>query len=299
MTLQATGWMKEPRRLLIVCVGLVWVAQPFTLGELLGDALAERSGDVRTVGSVMAWMWWFLTLLALAVARPVTLTAARLGAAAAIPAGLWAAARSDDAALAVVGLAAAIAAAGAVLLPGVGDRFADGMSYGDERRFLLRPPGPVVLAMLPVTWAATVAALWTPPLLLAAHRWVLGGGATLLGAVVAAGGFRAMHQLSGRFVVFVPNGLVLHDPATLREPVLFTRPAIAGLAPAAADSTATDLSAAALGLALELQLGEPVAVAVMTGRGTADERQVKSLLFTPSRPAAVLATALDRRIAIA
>lgn len=292
------AWL-QPRRVLILCVGLVWAVQPFTLGELLGDALARRSGSLQTVGSVMAWLWWFLTLLALAAARPAALTAARIGAVAAIPAGLWAATSSDDAVLVAVGLAAGFAAAGLVLLPGVGDRFADGLSYGDERRFLLRPSGPVMLAMLPLTWAVTVAALWAPPLLLADRRWVLGAGAAVVGSAVGVVGFRAMHQLSRRFVVFVPNGLVLHDPATLREPVLFTRPTIASLRPADADSTAADLSVAALGLALELKLTEPVGLAVLTGRGSAEQRQVDSLLFVPTRPAAVMATALDRNIAIA
>ena len=73
------------------------------------------------------------------------------------------------------------------------------------------------------------------------------------GAIVTVVGFgvawfplNALHRLTNRFLVFVPNGLVVHDPTQLREPVLFVKREIAGLAPAPADTTAKDITAAAL-----------------------------------------------------
>ena len=86
----------------------------------------------------------------------------------------------------------------------------------------------------------------------------------------------------------------MHDLTVLREPVLFQSKEIAGLAPASADSTAEDMTSAALGLALELKLGAPVTLPIVSGRKETDDRAVRSLLIAPSRPAAVMALAQSR-----
>ncbi|MGH9268266.1 MAG: hypothetical protein ACRD0D_08815, partial [Acidimicrobiales bacterium] len=102
-----------------------------------------------------------------------------------------------------------------------------------------------------------------------------------------------------RWVVFVPAGMVLHDPASLADPVLFRRQAITALGPARAGSSALDLTQSALGLVLELALVDPVPLVLTgprrsrTGQATSAER----LLFTPARPGRVLAEAAARRIA--
>ncbi len=284
----------------VVGAFVVWVVQPFTLGELMGDALQDTSDAVRDTCTVMAWAWWFVTLVALTVIGPVTLTIARIGAVAAVPVAVWAADRigwPDWSTL--IGLIAALTAAGFVLMPEIGDRNVDAASYGYERRYLLRPSGPVMCVVLPLTWALTVAALWTGPLLAANGHTVMGIGVSIVGLGVAVVGFRAMNGLSGRFVVFVPNGLVLHDRVSLAEPVLFSRREIAGLGPAAAHNTATDLTAAALGLALELKLVNPIEITILAGRRGHRRGNVDSVLFTPTRPAAVMETALSRGITIA
>ena len=61
---------------------------------------------------------------------------------------------------------------------------------------------------------------------------------------VAAGraGVQRPLRLTGRFIVFEPNGLVIRDLTVLREPVLFGRREIVGPAPALADAEALDLT---------------------------------------------------------
>ena len=63
----------------------------------------------------------------------------------------------------------------------------------------------------------------TGPLLLAARQWVAGGVLTVAGVVVVVVLARALHQLARRWLVFVPAGVVLHDPLGLVEPVLLIR----------------------------------------------------------------------------
>ena len=237
-------------------------------------------------------------LVAVAAPRPLGLVVARVGAPAALPAAVWAAAETDDTAVTTVGLVGAALATLTVLAPGVADRFVDGASYGDERRFVLRPPGPVLLVVLAPVWAVTVAGLTVGPLLLADEQWAAGGAASVVGLPLAWMGGSALRRLAGRLLVFVPNGLVVHDPLALREPVLFSRVEIAGLAPAPADTDATDLTAAALGLALELRLETAATLPVVTGRTTTEERRVDALLVSPSRPASVLEVAHQRGITI-
>ena len=272
----------------------VWVVQPFTLGPLLGDALGPTRDLFRTVCSTSLWVGWLAVLVALALPRPPTLTLTRLGATATVPIAAWAATAAADTALTVVGLSSAIAAAVTVLAPTFADRFIDGASYGDERRFALRPPGPVVVGLLVPTWAVALAGASAGPLLLADEQWELGGLLTALGWPLAAVAIRALHQLANRFVVFVPNGLVVHDLTVMREPVLFAAREITGLAPALADTAADDMTSAALGLALELKLAAPATLPMVAGRTTTEERAVRALLIAPSRPAAVMSLAQTR-----
>ena len=291
-------------RLVAIAI-VVWIVQPFSAGVVIGTALSDATEPFRATVSVAAWIAWLLVLLAIAVPRPVTLTIARVGTAGGLIGTLWAGwgvdAKHTDVAAATlaVGLVASIAAVATINLPGVADRFFDGVSYGDERRFALRAPGPVLVVALVPSVLIVIAGLTAGPLLLADERWVGGAIVTVVGFGVAWFPLNALHRLTDRFLVFVPNGLVVHDPTQLREPVLFVKREIAGLAPAPADTTAKDITAAALGLALELRLAAATELSFVSGRTTTDNETVRSVLVAPTRPTAVMATALERGIAIA
>ena len=148
-------------------------------------------------------------------------------------------------------------------------------------------------AMIALATSVSSAAMST-----VAHR-VAGAIVTVVGFAMSWLPLNAIHRLTNRFLVFVPNGLVVHDPTQLREPVLFVKREIAGLAPAPADTTAKDITAAALGLALELRLATATELSFVSGRTTTDNETVRSVLVAPTRPTAVMATALERGITIA
>lgn len=291
-----------PTRLILPAL-TAWIVAPFTTGVVVGDALHPAADGFRSAVSVGAWLAWTVTLIAIVVPRPVTLTIARLGTAGGVAAAAWAAAvvagRPDpDAAMVLFGVLAAVVAAVALHLPGVGDRFVDGISYGDERRYLLRAPGPVLIGALVPSVAIVLVGAAAGPLLLADERWVLGAVVTVVGWGAAWFPLNALHRLTNRFVVFVPNGLVVHDPMIIREPVLFVSREIAGLGPAPRDTAASDFTSNALGLALELRLAETVELPVVTGRTDTEERPVRALLIAPSSPGAVVRTARERGLPV-
>ncbi len=145
----------------------------------------------------------------------------------------------------------------------------------------------------------TVAAACAGPLLLAARQWAVGAVVLAVGVPVAVLLLRAMHNLSRRWAVFVPAGLVLHDPMTLVDPVLFRRQTVEVLQPAGVEGDAVDLSQAAPGLALELRLAEPATLSLMKpGQRLGETRTASRVLFTPTRPGAVLEDAKSRRFKV-
>jgi hypothetical protein len=295
--------MPTDRQLLRVWpIRVTWAALPVTVGPALGEALDPASRAVQVTAGVLAWVVWAAVLVAALVPRTVSLTLVRTAAPVATAAAVWAALATtagDDLRWPPV-LAAGWGALVLVVAfaPATGDLFVDGSSYGDERRLPLRIPAALLLGPLPLAWALTTGPLVAGPLLLATERWVWGAVVLAVAVPVVPSGARALHGLARRWVVFVPAGLVLHDPMSLREPVLFRRSSVAHLGPAPADSDGADLTRSALGLALELELVEPQPIGVARpGRRGATEAEVlpvERLLFTPTRPGAVLAEARDR-----
>jgi hypothetical protein len=178
----------------------------------------------------------------------------------------------------------------------VGDLFVNGSSYGDERRMALRPPAAVLAGPVVLAWMVVAGGLVAAPLLLAARAWVAGGLALVIGPPAAGLAARGLHGLARRWVVFVPAGIVLHDPLTLVEPVLFHRTTVTALGPAEVDTPATDLTQRAPGLVLELDLVEPVALGLVRPRNDPESVETAALLFTPTRPGAVLDEAERRRV---
>jgi hypothetical protein len=277
----------------------IWILIPFTTGVLVDAALDGRLTSFRIGTRAIFWALWALVLVAMLVPRVTTLTFVRIVAPAAPAAALWATAMTEVDARAVIGLAVALVAAVAVLLAPVGEAFVDGSSYGDERRMPLRPPVAVLAGPVPLAWAAAVAGMLSGPLLLLAHRWIAGIVVTLLGFPLAAAAVRALHQLSRRWVVFVPAGFVLHDHLALREPVLFGRNDVVALGPAPADTRAHDLTARAAGLALQVDFAVPVEVAPSApGEEVTELVGITQFLFMPTRPGHVLLEAERRQLRV-
>jgi hypothetical protein len=106
---------------------------------------------------------------------------------------------------------------------------------------------------------------------------------------------RALHGLSRRWVVFVPAGLVVHDPMTLADPVLFPKQQIASIEMAEAGTTALDLTQNSPGLAVEVALRETASlVLAKPGQRVGPTVDADRVLVTPTRPGAVLREANQR-----
>jgi len=279
-----------PARAVCLAAGLV-------LTPAVGTALSDASRAVQVVAGGGAWALWLVALVATLVPSTVSLTVLRVAGPAAGALGLAALVAAGPSVATVAGLVAGLVAAVVALLPETAETFADGSSYGDERRYPLRAPaallaGPAELAVVVV--AAGVAA---GPLLLAARQWLAGVVALAVGWPAAWLAARALHGLSRRWLVFVPGGVVVHDPLTLAEPILLPRATVRSFGPAPAGTDATDLTSGAWGLAVEARLVAPISLGRRVPRQAAVELDdVTAVLVTPSRPGRAVAEARRRRI---
>ena len=267
------------------------------LGDVLHAALRPDDDAAHTTVIVAMWLAYALVLAALLLPGARALTVARIGmSAGAVELAVAAADSSSYEPTGWFGLVAGLIGTIVVLQPAYAEAQVDAASYGDERRFMLRPPAPVLVALIVPMWAVAAAGVAAGPLLLADRGWPAGIVAAAVGLPVAAFAAHALFRLARRWLVFVPNGLVLHDHLAVAEPLPVGRRAVASIGPARADTTAADLTAQAFGMALELRLAGPTKASVMTGRNRSEDRLLTALLVSPSRPAAVLATAERRGI---
>jgi hypothetical protein len=280
---------------------LAWLAVAVFGGEAIGDALSSRSEPVQLVGTIGAWLAWAVGALALAVPSLVTLTVVR----AVVPGAVVAAgvALAAGAELGSV-LTLAVPAVVSSVLVGAADTgraFVQTSAYGDEQRFPLRPPLGYLGATV-VSWSLWVAAVITAPLAWAARAWALAVIATLASAAATWLLPRRWHQLSRRWLVTVPAGLVVHDPVVLAEPLMMQRRGIAelGLVDSRRASGAFDLTGPTPGLAVAVTLAEGATATLAPRPRTPRGRAIHmtALLVSPSRPGAMLREAARRGLPV-
>jgi len=289
--------IKNPLAIFIV----LWAAVPFSVGAVIDSAFADSTDQLKTSLSIGVWILWGLVLGSSIIRRPWGLTTVRVFAPTTVPAIVathWYVTIPNG------NLAVALTHAGLVsllaLLPETGNLMVDGLNYGDEKRFLLRVPSAVLVGPLPLVWSIGVFGTFAGPILFATNRWVFGLVLTVVGWPLATFSIRSMHQLARRWLVFVPNGLVIHDYLATREPFLLRRQDISSLGPAAADvnidsERLIDVSQLALGPVLQVALRGDVEV-VPRSRGISEVKRVEQILFAPTRPGAVLREAHRRNL---
>lgn len=281
-------------------VRVLWALLPLLVGPGLLAALDPLPAAVSTTAEIGAWLAWFVGLVATLVPSALSCTALRLLAPACVVspclvglAGVWSATTSVAAVFGLVVVAA-------VYLPTVGNELVNGSAYGSERRMALRPPAVVIVGPAPVGWVAWYAGIVSGPILIAAGRRGLGLAAVIIGVPVAVQIGRAFHQLSRRWLVFVPAGFVIHDYLMLGESILFQRrqrPSL-GAAPTDDDGLdSIDLSGGALGLALLARAAEPQPILLRKGRQM-EATTGSAFVFTPSLPGEALREARVRALRI-
>jgi hypothetical protein len=265
-----------------------WAVLPIVLGPALSDSLSDWEPRVRTTAGALLWVGWAVVAVATCVALPACLAVVRVGTSAGLLIGAWSTSP---------GTAAAVFAVGFAARPQTAEWFVNGPAYANEKRYPLKPPAALLLGPI---WLAGifVVAPAAGVLLLAGENYLLGAVVLVVGSALAAAAGRSLFALTRRWVVFVPAGLVLHDPMTLADPVLFERKQIESIHAAPADTDSLDLTQKALGLAVELVLTEKVPMVLVRGRREAESGSSARLLFTPTRPGRVLATAAENRIRV-
>lgn len=270
-----------------------------TAGPAAADVLDSWSTAPRAVASVLLWAAWGVVLLASFAPRPLGLTVLRATAPAALVLAL-ASAPATTSGRAVLAVAGTAVAAGLAFTPAVGYRFVNGAAYGEERRFPLRVPPALLIGPVPVAGVLTVAGILAGPLLLADERWLAGAVALAVAVPVVRAAGRSLYALSQRWAVLVPAGIVLKDPLTLLDPVLFPRDKIASLRPlpfpTAPAEDILDLRLGAAAGSLVLELTEEAQLFRSRGRQRGGESvKAQRLAFSPRQPDALLAAAATRK----
>jgi hypothetical protein len=278
---------------------VAWASLVITGGPAAAEALNSWSSAPRAVASVILWAAWAAVLLASFAPRPLGLTALRVTAPVALVLAL-AAAPAAGPAKGLLAVAGAAVAAALAFTPEVGYRFVNGAAYGEERRYPLRVPPALLLGPVPLAVALMAAGVLAGPLLLADGRYLPGVAALVVAVPLVRAAGRSVYSLSQRWAVLVPAGIVLKDPLTLVDPVLFPRDRIASLRPlpfptAPADDV-LDLRLGTVAGSLVLELSEEAQLFRAHGRQRGGESvKARRLAFSPRLPDALLTEAATRR----
>lgn len=280
---------------------IAWAVLPLTGGQAAREALSSWSGPTRIVAFTLLWTIWLIGLVGVFSPRPWGLTAVRTSAPVFLVLAITSAFMRDvsTVAAAVASLSTACAFVIAAT-PTFGRVCADGVAYGDERRFPLKVPPALFLGPLPISVALVAAGISVGPLLLADGRWGWGALATVVGVPLAAALLRSIHSLAKRWAVLVPAGIVIADAMTLSDSTLLPREFVASIAeiPARASTVgATDLRVGALRDSLAISLSEPTdLIRTRKGRTGTDAVVTDRLLVAPVAPRALLELARTRRL---
>ena len=283
------------------CTRVIWALLPVTTGTALTDATDSWSSSPARTAELILWALWAVGLFGLFAPRPWALTLLRIVAPCAFVVAVMSI-TSTSAASAVLALAGSGFAALFALSAPVAAATANALAYGDEKRFTLRVPMPLLLGPIPVAVLAAALGATTGPLLLADGRTLLGVLATLVGIPLAALVVRSLHPLSCRWFVLVPAGIAIADPLTLTEPVLVPRDHIASArrtTSAALGEEALDLRLGTLAGGIVLDLSEPVEFGRRRGRGNSEVVEPNRVAVAVVRADAALAQAGTRRIKVA
>ncbi len=268
-----------------------WLGLPLTVAPTLRSALEDHSAAVMWLGAVALWALWGLGLLCLLVIKPLALTGLRLLTTATLAASLVAALHGEFDLLAVIWSGAVFLWS---LLSSIGGLYVDGGSYGDELRLALRTPGPLLLGPIPVVTTAVILGAATGPLLVASQVWIIGILLIIVGWSAAFQGVRILHQLTQRWLIFVPSGVVVKDPMQLVDPLRIHKNNLVTVGVAGANTTARDLTYNSLGGAFEIVLERPEPTALKSG----ESFSVAAVMVTPSRLGDAIAEAERRHLPV-
>ena len=279
-----------------LATGLLWSIRilvgcmPF-VGAGVGALLETRSTAIQIVGTVLAWLIWGLIVFASFISHPISLTVLRMGTPVFASFLVFIATTDQGSTLQVINATIGFAVLLISFSAEIGSIYVQASAYGDERRFLLRPP---VVFVAPVAISVVIVDFFiiATPMFFVAQIW-LAGVISLIG-LAACIKFMAprIHQLSRRWLVFVPAGFVVHDEIVLSINLMIKKHELVDIQLARDDTQAADLSALTWGVPLELSFNKTLDVS-LTAIGARHLKAVSaihatSIIIAPSRPGAVL-----------
>ena len=204
---------------------------------------------------VVAWILWAVVAIGTWIHHPISLTTIRCLAPIVVFYSVVYALSESLSSLNIAVVTCGIISLMLMFTADYGSAHVQAGAYGNERRFLLRIPAPVVLPTL-ITWALFATVLVVLENAVQSENYVL--GIPLLLALIAMSWKFApqMHRLSKRWLVRVPAGWVVHDDLMLVENLLIRSHNLTAMDFALADSEALDLSGMTRGVPIQISLRE-------------------------------------------
>lgn len=251
---------------------------------LLASSLETANAGPRVLAQVSLWALWAVLLLCVALPSSMSLTAVRL-VAPAHSAIVGIVALADPNPASIVALVISIATSVIVFMAEVGAFFVQRSAYGDELRFPLRPPTPMIVVQT-LTWLLWVGSAVVGSLALVNEAWVAGGILVAISVLGLAWLPPRFHRLSRRWLVRVPAGLVIHDHVLLAETAMFSRSAVVATDIVSDIEDAADLSGGGRSAAVRITLTDfdTVVLAATADQPGGRAIHVRSLVVRPSRP---------------
>ena len=292
MTVQSGAVPERIAQIVVWAARAAWLAVAVVGGSAVGDALDDRSRAVQITGTVAAWIGWAVGAGALAIAGVVTLTLARTIIPGSLVVAAVALAGGADPGSALLLVVPAVIAAALVGSAEFGRAYIQASAYGDEERFGLRPPIGYLMAS-GASWLLTAVAVVVAPVAWAAAAWI----AAVLATAVAVAGLYLLpvrwHQLTQRWLVIVPAGVVVHDPVLLNDTLMMPARTVRSVAldeRGCARQSAADLTGPTPGLGVEIALTEPATAVLAAGPGNPAGRAIhlSALVISPTRPGSVI-----------
>ncbi len=269
---------------------IAWMLAALLPNSLMTD-LDQSSDIVNLVLDVQGWATWAFVLVALWVPHPIALTAARMLAPLTMLLMAMRLGGTEWNPLPIVATLSAIVACVLMFTAEFGTDQAQAGAFGNERRFLLRLPAPLVLPTV-IGWLLFASALIVAPLVVVSNEWPIAVPVAVVALVVLWFTPQRLHQLSKRWLVRVPAGWVVHDAVLLGDNILVRSHELQSMKIAPSDTEAFDLTGLTRGIALEIQLRDSTTVRLTPFASritkTLDVVHTKALLVAPTRATAPL-----------
>lgn len=272
---------------------------------LLGSQLDVMHTHTRLTAVVVLWLVWAGLLLNILVPSSGSLTALRL----------LAPTHTGITLILVIGGAAetafwpgfialtiSVVATVASLSGDTGRYYVQVSAYGDERRFLLACPSPMIVVQVLawVLWfgAAVIAAVSLTGDSISSSRLIIGGVA----AALTGAGFvvlpKRFHRYSRRWLVWVPAGIVLHDDVVLAETAMMSRRSLrdVGLWHPGDEPEPLNVTGGRLrsGIVISLREMETIILSANSQHPGGNAMHVQSFLIRPTRLRPALAEMTNR-----